>query len=74
MPEPRSDTEISQALEEVEVTLGVLVEHLGLDRQVREAIADRRAHAQRSSFEIERALGQAVQPDDGLDGTLEPET
>jgi len=57
MRNARTVTEIAEALEDVQVTLGVLVAHLGLADQVQSEIRAQRAKAERSRIEIERSLG-----------------
>jgi hypothetical protein len=64
MRNARTVTEIAEALEDVQVTLDVLVGHLGLQEQVQSEIRARRAKAERSRIEIERSLGYAS----GVDG------
>lgn len=63
MRNARTVTEIAEALEDVQVTLDVLVAHLGLQDQVRSEVRARRAKAERSRIEIERSLGQAADVD-----------
>jgi hypothetical protein len=58
VPDKQTSPEVAQALEEVQATLRVLVEQLGLGDEVRAALAKRKAD--RAEFEIERSLGQAV--------------
>jgi hypothetical protein len=67
LSEPHTDTEIADALAEMRVMLEVLVAHLDVHEEVDAALAQRRAKAARSRFEIERALGQAVEPPHGED-------
>jgi hypothetical protein len=58
LPDTQTSPEVTQALEEVQATLRVLVQQLGLGDEVRAALAKRKMdHAE---FEIERSLGQAV--------------
>jgi hypothetical protein len=64
MRNARTVTEIAEALEDVQVTLDVLVGHLGLQEQVQSEIRAQRAKAERSRIEIERSLGYAS----GVDG------
>ncbi len=63
MRNARTVTEIAEALEDVQVTLDVLVAHLGLQDQVRSEVRARRAKAERSRIEIERSLGHAADAD-----------
>jgi hypothetical protein len=56
----RTETEIADALEDVQVTLDVIVAHLGLQKQVKQAISAKRAKVERSRQEIERSLGHGV--------------
>jgi len=63
MRNARTVTEIAEALEDVQVTLDVLVAHLGLQDQVRGEVRARRAKAERSRIEIERSLGHAADVD-----------
>jgi hypothetical protein len=63
MRNARTVTEIAEALEDVQVTLDVLVDHLGLADQVQGEIRAQRAKAERSRMEIERSLGHASDPD-----------
>jgi hypothetical protein len=56
----RTTTEIADALEEVQVTLDVLVAHLGLSEQVQAALLSKQAKAERSRLEIERSLGHGL--------------
>jgi len=56
----RTETEIADALEEVQVTLDVIVAHLGLEKHVKAAVAAKRDKVQRSREEIERSLGHGV--------------
>jgi hypothetical protein len=58
MRNARTVTEIAEALEDVQVTLDVLVAHLGLRDQVQSEIRSQRAKAERSRIEIERSLGR----------------
>jgi hypothetical protein len=58
LPDTQTSPGVAQALEEVQATLGVLVEQLGLGDEVRAALAKRKAD--RAELEIERSLGQAV--------------
>jgi hypothetical protein len=64
MRNARTVTEIAEALEDVQVTLDVLVGHLGLQEQVQSEIRAQRAKAERSRIEIERSLGYTS----GVDG------
>jgi hypothetical protein len=57
MRNARTVTEIAQALEDVQVTLDVLVAHLGLQDRVQSEIQLQHAKAERSRIEIERSLG-----------------
>ena len=59
MKNPRTQTEIVQALEDVQATLEVLVEHLGLHGPVQSAIGARRVETERSRLAFERSLGDA---------------
>jgi hypothetical protein len=59
----RTDTEIAETLQDVQVTLDVVVEHLGLRDRVRAAIEETRAKAERSRVEIERSLGYDIDPE-----------
>jgi hypothetical protein len=61
MASVRRESEIVQALDDVRVTLEVLVEHLGLGEQVESAIAERRLRAEQSRMEIERSLGHGTE-------------
>lgn len=63
MKSPRREAQIAETLEDVQVTLEVLVAHLGLGEQVQSAIGARRVRAARSRVKIERALGSAGEPD-----------
>jgi hypothetical protein len=56
----RTETEIADALEDVQVTLDVIVAHLGLQEQVKHAVSAKRAKVERSRQEIERSLGHGV--------------
>jgi hypothetical protein len=56
----RTETEIADALEDVQATLGVIVAHLGLEKQVKHAVAAKRAKVELSRQEIERSLGHRV--------------
>jgi hypothetical protein len=56
----RTETETADALEDLRLTLDVVVAHLGLERQVQGAIEAKRAKADRSRQEIERSLGHGV--------------
>jgi hypothetical protein len=58
----RRETETADTLEELRLTLDVLVAHLGLEREVQAAHAAKRAKAERSRQEIERSLGHGVDP------------
>jgi hypothetical protein len=60
-------TEIAEALEEVQVTLDVLVAHLGLSEQVQAALLNKQAKVERSRLEIERSLGHGVDAGRGSD-------
>lgn len=60
MKSARTETEIADALEDVQATLDVLVAHLGVEPQVEQAIAAKRAKVQRSREEIERSLGHGL--------------
>jgi len=64
MRNARTVTEIAEALEDVQVTLDVLVAHLGLQERVQSEIRAQRAKAERSRIEIERSLGYTS----GVDG------
>ena len=63
MRNARTVTEIAQALEDVQVTLDVLVAHLGLQDEVDSAIQLQHAKAERSRIEIERSLGYMADVD-----------
>jgi hypothetical protein len=56
----RTQTEIADALDEVQVTLDLLVAHLGLEKQVKKAVVAKRARVERSRQEIERSLGHGT--------------
>jgi hypothetical protein len=56
----RTATETADALEDLRLTLDVVVAHLGLEREVQGAIEAKRAKAERSRQEIERSLGHGV--------------
>ena len=58
MKSARTQTETADALEEVQVTPDVLVEHLGLQREVRAALAAKKTKTELARLEIERSLGQ----------------
>ena len=60
MRNPSTESEIAQTLEDVQVTLEVLVAHLGLEQHVQRAVGDGRLKAERSRLEIERSLGHGV--------------
>lgn len=60
MENRRTETETVDALEELRVTLDVVVAHLGLEREVQAAHEAKRAKAERSRQEIERSLGHGV--------------
>jgi hypothetical protein len=60
---PSTQTQIAETLEDVQVTLEVLVAHLGLEQRVQSAIGIRRISAARARAEMERALGRADDPD-----------
>lgn len=60
MKSARTETEIADALEDVQVTLGVIVAHLELEQQVEKAVASKRAKVEVSRQEIERSLGHGV--------------
>ena len=64
MSDARREAEITETLEEVQVTLGVLVAHVGVGDKVEAALAAKRASVERSRLEIERSLGQDRDPDD----------
>lgn len=57
MTHPRTEAEIADAVEDQQVTLDLLVAHLGLESDVSAAITARRQKAERSRAEIERSLG-----------------
>ena len=59
----RTDREIAEALEDVQVVLGVLIDQLGLRDRVLTAVAEKRADADRSRVEIERSLGYGTDPE-----------
>jgi hypothetical protein len=63
MRSARTVTEIAEALEDVQVTLDVLVADLGLQDQVQSEIRAQRAKAERSRIEIERSLGHTSDGD-----------
>jgi hypothetical protein len=56
----RTESEIVEALEDVEVTLEIVVAHLGVQDQVNAAVEANRAKAERSRIEIERSLGHSI--------------
>jgi hypothetical protein len=64
MSDARREAEITEALEEMQVTLGVLVARVGARDEVETALAAKRASVERSRLEIERSLGQDRDPDD----------
>jgi hypothetical protein len=55
----RTETEVAETLEDVQVTLEVLVAHLGLAEHVQSAIGARRVRAERSRLQAERSRGGA---------------
>ena len=57
MKNPRTDTEITEALDDMQTALDVLIEHAGLESDVRLALEARKAKAERSRLEIDRSLG-----------------
>jgi hypothetical protein len=57
--------EIADALQDVDVTLELIVEHLGIADQVQSAVDARHVKAERSRLEIERSLGHHVDAEDG---------
>jgi hypothetical protein len=59
----RTQMEIIETLEDVQATLEVLVEHLGLEGSVKNAIGARRLKSEQSRLEIERSLGYGLDPD-----------
>jgi hypothetical protein len=59
----RTDREIAEALEDVQVALGVLIDQLGLRDRVLAAVAERRANAERSRVDVERSLGYGTDPE-----------
>lgn len=63
MKNPRTQTEIIETLEDVQATLEVVVGHLGLEDQVKNAIGARRLKAEQSRLEIERSLGYRTDAD-----------
>lgn len=63
MQSSRFEGEIVETLHDVRVTLEVLVRHLRVEKEVENAIAERRLKAERSRLEIERSLGQDAQVD-----------
>jgi hypothetical protein len=65
MEHARIDAEIFDTLEDVQATLEVIVERLGLEQEVKAAIGARRLKAERSRLEIARSLGQGVEEDGG---------
>jgi hypothetical protein len=60
---PRTQLEIIETLEDVQATLEVLVERLGLEDEVASAIGASRLKAEQSRLEIERSLGHGVDGD-----------
>ena len=60
---PRTQIEIIETLEDVQATLEVLVEHLGLEDEVKSAIGASRLKAERARLEIERSLGYGTDGD-----------
>jgi hypothetical protein len=60
---PRTLTEIADTVEDVQATLEVLVEHLGLQGPVTNAIAARRLKAEQARLEIERLRGFSTEQD-----------
>ncbi len=60
MKSARTETEIANALEDVQVTLDVIVAHLGLEKHVKTAVGANRAKLERSRQEIERSLGHGL--------------
>jgi queuine/archaeosine tRNA-ribosyltransferase len=65
----RTETEIADALADVQTSLDVVVEHLELREKVRSALQASHAKAERSRHEIERSLGHGtdVNPSSGED-------
>ena len=63
MKNARTDTEIANALEDVQTAIEVIVAHLGVEDQLRAAVRTKRAKAERSRLEIERSLGYATDPE-----------
>lgn len=59
MKEPRTETDIAQALDDVQAALEVVVSHLGLEGQVKQAIGLRRVRAEQARLQRERTLGSA---------------
>lgn len=55
----RTQTEIVQTLEDVQATLEVLVEHMGLQGQVQSAIGARRVETERARLALERFRGES---------------
>jgi hypothetical protein len=60
---PRTQLEIIETLEDVQATLEVLVQHLGLEGPVKSAIGTSRLKAEQSRLEIERSLGYGADAD-----------
>ena len=63
MKNPRTLSEIADTIEDVQATLEVLVEHLGLQAPVTNAIAARRLKAEQARLEIERLRGFSAEQD-----------
>lgn len=63
MKSARTETEIADTLEDVQVALGVIVAHLGLEKHVKKAVAAKRAKVEHSRQEIERSLGHGADPE-----------
>src|SRR6185437_4792748 len=62
MASRRRESDVLEALDDVRVTLEVLVKHLGLEKDVERAIAARRLRAEQARMEIERSLGHGISP------------
>ncbi len=63
MKNPRTLNEIADTVEDVQATLEVVVEHLGLQGPVTNAIAARRLKAEQARLEIERLRGLSADHD-----------
>jgi hypothetical protein len=64
MSDARREAEFTEALEEVRVTLAVLVAHAGVQDEVEAALAAKRENVERSRLEIKRSFGRDQDPDD----------